>query len=96
MEVGDPLDFWRVEDIDSQRKLVLRAEMKLPGTARLIFEIEPNGLGCKIRLIAKFWPEPFWGKLYWYAVLPVHGYVFAGLLSAIDKRARENNLKLDS
>lgn len=93
LEVGDPLDFWRVEDIARNKLLVLRAEMKLPGTARLTFEVEDLGAECKLKISAHFWPSPFWGFLYWYSVLPLHNYVFEGLLSALVKRAEENGYK---
>ncbi len=87
LEVGDPVDFWRVEDITVGERIVLRAEMKLPGTARLTFQVEPHELGSKIDLNAHFWPLPFWGKIYWYSVLPLHGYVFSGLLKKISSIA---------
>ena len=89
LAVGDPVDFWRVENKEEGRRLVLRAEMKLPGTARLTLEVEPNSTGSLIKLRADFWPLPFWGKLYWYTVMPLHSYVFLGLLRQIAKRAED-------
>ncbi|MDZ4787033.1 MAG: SDR family oxidoreductase [bacterium] len=87
LEVGDPLDFWRVEDIEKGKRLVLRAEMRLPGTARLIFNVEELGQGCRLKVVAHFWPTPFWGKLYWYSVLPLHDYIFEGLLQSLIRNA---------
>lgn len=87
LEVGDPVDFWRVEDIEKNRRLVLRAEMKLPGTARLTFEVEDCGESSNLRITAHFWPTPIWGKLYWFTVLPLHHFVFEGLLEQIVSRA---------
>ncbi len=92
LEVGDPIDFWRVEDIETNRRLVLRAEMKLPGTARLTFEVNDLGTNSNLKISAHFWPAPFWGKLYWYAVLPLHNYVFEGLLNEIICRAEGDTL----
>lgn len=87
LEVGDPLDFWRVEDKESNKLLVLRAEMKLPGVARLIFHIEPTPEGSVLNIKARFWPSRFWGRLYWYAVMPLHNYVFEGLIRSIVKKS---------
>jgi uncharacterized protein YbjT (DUF2867 family) len=89
LEVGDPVDFWRVEDILIGEKIVLRAEMKLPGIARLTYQVEPYQSGSKIYLKAHFWPSAIWGKLYWYAVYPLHRYVFNGLLNHISKIAEK-------
>ncbi len=91
LEVGDPIDFWRVEDLERDRRLVLRAEMKLPGTARLIFEVEDLGATSKLKISAHFWPKPLWGGLYWYSVLPLHSYVFEGLLRELVSRAEAKN-----
>lgn len=87
LEVGDPLDFWRVEDKEPGRLLVLRAEMKLPGTAKLIFEVEDRGTESLLRVKAHYWPNGFWGRMYWYAVSPLHHYVFEGLLRKTIQRA---------
>lgn len=90
LEVGDPVDFWRVEDIENGRRLVLRAEMKLPGIARLIFEVKDMQVGSELKISAHFWPAPFWGRLYWYSVLPLHDYVFQGLLAAVIRQSETN------
>lgn len=98
LEVGDPLDFWQVEDREQDKRLVLRAEMKLPGTAKLSFEISqiPNNFNdlspqnsVQLKMSAHFWPVPIWGHLYWYSVAPLHSYVFQGLLNSIILRAEE-------
>lgn len=74
---GDVLDFWRVLYADKENgKLVLFAEMKLPGEAWLEFKIINNNLYQS----ATFRPRGIWGKLYWYAVLPFHGFIFKGML----------------
>ncbi|OCB77891.1 SDR family oxidoreductase [Flavobacterium crassostreae] len=74
---GDALDFWRVLYANKHEgKLLLFAEMKLPGKAWLEFKIIENTLyQC-----ATFAPRGFWGKAYWYAVWPFHGFIFNGML----------------
>jgi hypothetical protein len=81
---GEALDFWRVVGIERNRRLVLRAEMKLPGEALLEFDIEPrDGRRCALRQTALFRPRGLFGLLYWYAVVPLHHIVFRGMLRGI-------------
>lgn len=85
---GEALDFWRVTARDLDRRLVLRAEMKLPGDATLAFEIEPAAADrTKVIQTARFRPRGLLGLLYWYAVLPFHAIVFRGMLDGIRRRA---------
>lgn len=84
---GDALDFWRVTRVDRDARLELRAEMKLPGEALLSFEISPAADGCCLTQTARFLPRGLAGLLYWYAVLPLHGLVFAGMLNGIRREA---------
>ncbi len=89
---GDALDFWRVTGIETDRRLELRAEMKLPGEALLAFSIdalEEKPGRCALTQIARFQPRGLWGLLYWYAVLPLHGLVFRGMLNGIKRCAEE-------
>ena len=81
--VGDGLDFWRVESFEPDRRLSLVAEMKIPGRAWLQFEIEPNSRGSTIRQTAIFDPAGLAGLLYWYALYPVHRWIFSGMLREI-------------
>ena len=77
---GDALDFWRVLYANKKEgKLVLYAEMKLPGEAWLEFKIINNTLYQS----ATFRPRGFWGKMYWYSVLPFHGFIFKGMLDKL-------------
>lgn len=93
LAVGDTVDFWRVEAVEPGRLLRLRAEMKLPGRAWLQFEVEGDGRRSTIRQTALFDPVGLPGLLYWYALYPVHQYVFAGMLRAIaHEAAREGVL----
>ncbi len=88
LSYGDAVDFWRVAGIEQDRSLILRAEMRLPGTAVLEFCITPTGPGtCVLRQIARFRPKGLWGILYWYAVLPFHGIVFHQMLEGIKEQA---------
>jgi hypothetical protein len=80
---GDTLDFWRVEEIQTDSLLRLAAEMRLPGRAWLQFEVEPDGSGSVIRQTAIFDPAGVLGQLYWYLLYPVHQFVFAGMLGGI-------------
>jgi hypothetical protein len=87
LRVGDPVDFWRVEVLEPNRRLRLAAEMKLPGRAWLEFEVTGDGTGCLLRQTAIFDPVGFWGQAYWYALFPVHQLVFAGMLRRIGEVA---------
>jgi len=83
LRVGEPLDFWRVEALERPHLLRLRAEMKLPGTAWLQFEILPDQRGSRIEQTAFFDPRGLLGYLYWYAFLPFHRFIFPGLIRAV-------------
>lgn len=83
LEAGDPLDFWRVLLADKKEKrLLLFAEMKLPGEAWLEFKILDDVLYQK----AVFRPKGVLGRLYWYSVLPFHAFVFKGMINALVKK----------
>jgi Protein of unknown function (DUF2867) len=85
---GEALDFWRVVGIERNRRLALRAEMRLPGEALLEFRLEPAGPGqCTLEQKALFRPRGLFGLLYWYAVVPLHHIVFRGMLQGIQKEA---------
>ena len=80
LEAGDPLDFWRVLLADKdEKRLLLFAEMKLPGEAWLEFKIVKD----KLYQRAVFRPKGVWGRLYWYSVLPFHAFVFNGMINAL-------------
>lgn len=85
---GEALDFWRVVGLDRNRRLALRAEMKLPGEAMLEFCIEdPQVDQCTLRQLALFEPRGLLGLLYWYSVVPLHFVVFRGMLRGIEREA---------
>ncbi len=80
ISAGDSLDFWRVLYADKkEQRLLLYAEMKLPGEAWLEFKITNNTLVQT----ATFRPLGVLGRLYWYSVLPFHGCIFRGMLKAL-------------
>ena len=80
LSVGDSLDFWRVLYANKEEgRLLLFAEMKLPGEAWLEFRIADDQLIQR----ATFRPLGLWGRLYWYAVLPFHGFIFKGMIKNI-------------
>lgn len=77
---GEALDFWRVLDANREEKrLLLYAEMKLPGEAWLEFKLVDN----ELHQTATFRPLGVWGRLYWYSVLPFHSIIFGGLIRKI-------------
>jgi uncharacterized protein YbjT (DUF2867 family) len=80
ISVGDSLDFWRVLYANrGEKRLLLYAEMKLPGEAWLEFKIKDHIL----YQIATFRPHGLWGRMYWYAVMPFHGLIFKGMIRKI-------------
>lgn len=89
IRIGDALDFWRVADVAPGRRLLLHAEMIVPGDAWLEFRVEPL-TPTRSRLVqtAFFKPSPrFWGRAYWYACYPLHWFVFAGMARGIARAA---------
>ncbi|HEX3332063.1 MAG TPA: SDR family oxidoreductase [Gaiellales bacterium] len=85
---GDTLDFWRVERYEPDYLLRLRAEMRLPGRAWLEFEATPEREGTRIRQTAQFDPAGAAGRLYWYALLPIHAAIFQRMLKSIAAHTR--------
>ena len=86
INAGDSLDFWRVLDANKQnQRLLLYAEMKLPGEAWLEFKI----IKTELIITATFRPLGILGRLYWYIMLPFHFFIFRGLLN---KLAKDKNM----
>lgn len=86
IRLGECLDFWRVEDIVECERLLLVAQMKMPGQAWLEFKIE----GEKFIQSAYFYPRGLWGRVYWYLLIPIHYFIFNNMI----KRILENSLKI--
>jgi uncharacterized protein YbjT (DUF2867 family) len=89
LAVGEPVDFWRVEDLVENQRLVLHAEMRLPGEAWLEWRLEADGPRSRIVQTARFRPRGLFGRVYWYGVAPFHGLVFPGLMRGIARDAFE-------
>ncbi|MBC7463433.1 MAG: SDR family oxidoreductase [Actinobacteria bacterium] len=89
LRVGESLDFWRVEELEKERKLRLYAEMILPGKAWLEFRLDQ--LDGKTHLVqeATFAPRGLGGQIYWYLVLPFHSSIFPTMLRNIVKSAEK-------
>lgn len=83
LRIGDAVDFWTVVDLIPNKRLLLQAQMKLPGKAWLEFAIQSDTLVQT----AHFIPHGLWGRLYWYAVLPFHSRIFPRLSKKIIERA---------
>ncbi|MAT71984.1 MAG: NAD(P)-dependent oxidoreductase [Planctomycetaceae bacterium] len=96
VEFGEALDFWRVVGLQRNKSLRLRAEMKLPGVARLEFELEPapaeTQAQTRLTMTARFAPRGLAGIAYWYAVLPFHAVVFNGMLKGIRRAAESGEM----
>jgi len=88
IRTGESLDFWRVEAVEPNRLLRLRAEMKIPGKAWLEFISEPKEGATLFTVAAYFDPHGLAGFLYWYAMWPFHKFIFDGLTRRIASRAR--------
>jgi len=83
LNTGDTLDFWHVMIADKKEKrLLLYAEMKLPGQAWLEFKIDKNNI---LTQTATFRPLGVLGRLYWYSILPIHTFIFKGMINKIAK-----------
>ncbi|MCX6045961.1 MAG: DUF2867 domain-containing protein [Chloroflexi bacterium] len=88
VRVGEALDFWRVEAVEAESLLRLRAEMKVPGRAWLQFESKPQPNNqTLLQQSALFAPKGLWGLLYWYLLYPVHALIFSGMVQSVAWRA---------
>lgn len=83
LRIGDSLDFWKVVDLVENERLLLYAQMKLPGSAWLEFKIHEG----KLIQSAYFYPDGVSGRLYWYALVPFHHLIFANMAKRILQRA---------
>ncbi|MXZ71535.1 MAG: SDR family oxidoreductase [Acidobacteria bacterium] len=88
LAVGDILDCWRVVDCQPDARLLLAADMKLPGHAWLEFAVTSKSDGTTtIRQTAVFDAAGLWGRIYWHALYPAHVLLFRGMLRTIGQRA---------
>jgi hypothetical protein len=83
---GDALDFWRVIVSDRQNmRLLLYAEMKVPGEAWLEFKIIEKSNRYYLEQNATFRPNGLFGRIYWYSLLPIHIVIFKGMIKNIER-----------
>jgi len=88
IRIGDAIDFWRVESVVPDMRLLLRAEMKLPGRAWLQFESLPHEAGHTLLVQTAFFaPKGLMGLVYWYALYPIHRMIFAGMIRNLARSA---------
>lgn len=85
LRIGDALDFWKVADLKPGKRLLLHAQMKVPGQAWLEFDVQSN----QLVQTAHFIPKGLWGRLYWYLVLPLHHFVFSDLAKTLVRTAEK-------
>lgn len=84
LRIGDSLDFWKVVDIKENERLLLYAQMLLPGEAWLELKIKDD----KLIQSAYFYPKGVWGRLYWYSLIPLHYFVFKNMISNIIDKSK--------
>lgn len=96
VNVGEVLDFWRVEDLEENHLILLKAEMKLPGRAWLQFEAIPKGDQTQLVQTAMYAPKGFIGLAYWYALFPAHLFLFSKMARNIAKGAEVYEGNIDT
>lgn len=84
LRIGDSVDFWKVVGLEENTRLLLFAQMKLPGKAWLEFKIEQGRLVQS----AYFYPKGLLGRIYWYAMLPFHFFIFKDMARQLVARAK--------
>lgn len=84
LRVGESVDFWRVEDLTPNERLLLCAQMKVPGKAWLEFIIKDD----QLLQTAYFYPRGLWGRFYWFVLTPVHYLVFRNMIKSILEKAQ--------
>jgi hypothetical protein len=90
LRIGDSLDFWRVEELEKEKKLRLYAEMILPGKAWLEFTLVEKDGKTVVSQDALFAPRGLGGQIYWYLVSPFHFFIFPTMLRNIVKAAAKS------
>jgi hypothetical protein len=87
LRIGDALDFWKVADIKPGKRLLLYAQMKLPGQAWLEFDVQYD----QLVQTAHFLPRGVLGRLYWYMVMPLHHFVFNDLARTVVSSSKKSD-----
>jgi uncharacterized protein YbjT (DUF2867 family) len=92
LRLGEALDFFRVVEIDREhRRLTLEVEMKVPGTGWLGWSIDQTPRGSRLIQSARFAPRGLIGRLYWYSMLPFHGFIFGRMARRIARTAERRS-----
>ena len=94
LHVNDVIDFWRIEELRPAKRLLLRAEMKMPGRAWLQFDIEPLQPDNRLSITAFYDAPSLIARIYWYCFLPFHSIIFNGLIKQIEARSRRLQLPM--
>ncbi len=84
LRLGDSLDFWKVADLEPNRRLLLISQMKLPGKGWFEFFIDKN----RLEITGYFLPKGIWGRIYWYSLKPFHILLYSNLGKNIIKTSR--------
>ena len=87
LKINDVIDFWRVEDMIKNKRLLLRAEMKIPGRGWLEFKIQPEQDKNNFSITAYYDTDTLFGMLYWHMFLPLHNFIFNDLIKQIENRS---------
>jgi len=91
LRLGETVDFWTVVALEEERRLLLKADMKLPGEAWLEWVVDPTAEGSHVVQTATFVPRGLWGRIYWSVLIPFHAVVFPrmirGVVSAAEGRS---------
>jgi len=87
LKINDVIDFWRVEELLDNKKLLLRSEMQLPGRAWLAFNITGQDNTRILNITAYYDTTSIFGKIYWYICLPFHRFIFHNLIKEIERRS---------
>lgn len=87
LRINDVIDFWRIEDLEENRRLLLRAEMKLSGRAWLEFRIGEEKNFRELTVTAYYETQSLWGRIYWHLCFPFHYFIFFNLIKEIEKRS---------
>ncbi len=88
LHVGDRIDFWRVERVQSGRRLLLSAQVKMPGRLWLQFDVEAEQGRTRLRQTTVFDPAGYVGLAYWYLLYPVHHAIFRAMLRGVRRAAK--------
>ncbi|MDY6970953.1 MAG: SDR family oxidoreductase [Thermodesulfobacteriota bacterium] len=88
LAVGDVIDFWRIEDLEKNRRLLLRSEMKMPGAGWLEFKIQTADDKHELSVANYFHTTSLLGKVYWYTFIPFHHFILRRLIERIEDQSQ--------